>query len=161
MLYSIDPVSTVYAEVRFRSRLEARWAAFFDLCEIDWDYKPFDLRGWTPDFLLTNLAGVNSALVDVCPIDINVEGHYDVLCRHRGAAFRHALDHVVVVCGIAPNYDFAVQTDRLDRPKLTRIGVVLERHRFDDPASWHCVLLRSLVARRNWHQAGSIVRRKA
>jgi hypothetical protein len=36
----------------FRSRLEARWAAFFDLLGWPWEYEPFDLNGYTPDFLL-------------------------------------------------------------------------------------------------------------
>jgi hypothetical protein len=41
---------TVYADVRFRSRLEARWAAFFDLARWRWEYEPIDLVGWSPDF---------------------------------------------------------------------------------------------------------------
>ena len=32
MNYTIKAIPTTYAGVRFRSRLEARWAAFFDLC---------------------------------------------------------------------------------------------------------------------------------
>lgn len=45
-------IPTTYAGARFRSRLEARWAAFFDLCGWRWDYEPFDLDGWIPDFAL-------------------------------------------------------------------------------------------------------------
>lgn len=41
---------TWYGAVRFRSRLEARWAAFFDLQGWRWEYEPLDLLGWTPDF---------------------------------------------------------------------------------------------------------------
>ena len=44
-------IPTTYAGVRFRSRLEARWAAFFDLCRWRWSYETFDLPGWIPDFL--------------------------------------------------------------------------------------------------------------
>jgi hypothetical protein len=43
---------TTYAGTNFRSRLEARWAAFFDLCGWRWEYEPSDERGWIPDFLL-------------------------------------------------------------------------------------------------------------
>lgn len=51
-------IETHYAGCRFRSRLEARWAVFFDTMEIPWQYEP---QGYTlsngqnylPDFLLT------------------------------------------------------------------------------------------------------------
>jgi hypothetical protein len=39
----------------YRSRLEARWAAFFDLLEWQHEYEPFDLAGWIPDFLLRGI----------------------------------------------------------------------------------------------------------
>lgn len=45
-------IPTVYAGVQFRSRLEARWAAFFDLLRWPWDYEPIDLDGYIPDFLI-------------------------------------------------------------------------------------------------------------
>ena len=34
------PIPTWYAGQRFRSRLEARWAVFFDRMQIDWEYEP-------------------------------------------------------------------------------------------------------------------------
>ncbi len=48
----IKPIPTKYNDVQFRSRLEARWAAFFDLLEWEWEYEPCDFDGWIPDFLL-------------------------------------------------------------------------------------------------------------
>jgi hypothetical protein len=45
-------IPTVYAGVQFRSRLEARWAAFFDLLRWPWDYEPIDLAGYIPDFVI-------------------------------------------------------------------------------------------------------------
>ena len=50
MKYSIKAHPTKYAGVQFRSRLEARWAAFFDLAAWKWDYEPIDFEGWSPDF---------------------------------------------------------------------------------------------------------------
>lgn len=35
-----------------RSRLEARWAALFDLIGWRWTYEPFDADGYIPDFLI-------------------------------------------------------------------------------------------------------------
>jgi hypothetical protein len=62
-LYSIP---TIYAGVRFRSRLEARWAAFFDLLKWEWHYEPFDLNGWIPDFVLHGKT--RRTLVEVKPV---------------------------------------------------------------------------------------------
>ncbi len=55
---------TTYRSTRFRSRLEARWAAFFDLVEWSWVYEPFDTEGWIPDFLIR---GPFPFLVEVGP----------------------------------------------------------------------------------------------
>ena len=58
----IKAIETEYKGYRFRSRLEARWAVFFDACGVDWEYEPegFDLGGglhYLPDFLLHGVAG--------------------------------------------------------------------------------------------------------
>lgn len=53
----IEPKPTQYGNTLFRSRLEARWAVFFDFTEnvLNWEYEPCTFRlpnGWdyTPDF---------------------------------------------------------------------------------------------------------------
>lgn len=48
----IKAIPTTYKGYQFRSRLEARWAAMFDLLEWPWLYEPFDLDGYIPDFVL-------------------------------------------------------------------------------------------------------------
>jgi hypothetical protein len=45
-------IPTVYDSMRFRSRLEAKWARFFDLCGWKWSYEPYDFAGWIPDFAI-------------------------------------------------------------------------------------------------------------
>ena len=50
-------IETEYKGYRFRSRLEAIWAVFFDACGVKWEYEPegFDLGDglyYLPDFLL-------------------------------------------------------------------------------------------------------------
>lgn len=50
--YDIEAQPTDYAGVKFRSQLEACWASFFDLNEIEWEYEPIRLPGWIPDFRL-------------------------------------------------------------------------------------------------------------
>lgn len=59
-------IPTRYAGVQFRSRLEARWAAFFDICEWRWDYEPIDLDGYIPDFLV-DTPDTKQLLVEVKP----------------------------------------------------------------------------------------------
>lgn len=57
-VYTIKSHPTSYKGVNFRSRLEATWAAFFDLCGWEWEYEPIDLPGWTPDFILEKKVAV-------------------------------------------------------------------------------------------------------
>jgi len=49
---NIVSIPTKYNKIQMRSRLEAKWAAFFDLCNWKWEYEPFDLKGWIPDFII-------------------------------------------------------------------------------------------------------------
>jgi len=63
--YNIAPKPTYYDGIRFRSRLEATWAAFFDLCRWRWEYEPLDLKGWVPDFVLH---GPEPIAVEVKPV---------------------------------------------------------------------------------------------
>lgn len=58
---------TTYGGVNFRSRLEAKWAAFFDLLGWQWQYEPIDLDGWTPDFSIQGHDG--PIYVEVKPIE--------------------------------------------------------------------------------------------
>jgi len=53
----IKPIPTTYAGIEFRSRLEARWAMYFDLLGVEWIYEMegFDLGNgfyYLPDFYL-------------------------------------------------------------------------------------------------------------
>ena len=57
----IKPILTDYGDYRFRSRLEARWALFFDRVGIAWDYEPegfsLPVNGrYLPDFWLPESA---------------------------------------------------------------------------------------------------------
>lgn len=52
----IKPIETVFKGFKFRSRLEARWAVFFETLGIPWEYEKegYDLNGtwYLPDFFL-------------------------------------------------------------------------------------------------------------
>ena len=55
----LKPIQTKYAGHLFRSRLEARWAVFFDSLKVRWEYEKegFDFDGtwYLPDFYLPHL----------------------------------------------------------------------------------------------------------
>jgi hypothetical protein len=72
----MSSIPTTYNGIRFRSRLEAKWAAYFDQItrydnrdwfKDEWLYEPFDLNGWIPDFLHeTEIFGAE--LIEVKPV---------------------------------------------------------------------------------------------
>jgi len=107
MEYIIKAIPTEYAGVHFRSRTEARWAVFFDLVGLKWDYEPFDLEGWAPDFLLrTNIGPV---LVEVKPVDlttcvdtVNRGGNDNNALAPYNKALSHASKYQVLLLGMAP-----------------------------------------------------------
>lgn len=55
----IEPLQTDYNHIKFRSRTEARWALFFDLCGIKYiyEYEGYELDSgyYLPDFYLPDL----------------------------------------------------------------------------------------------------------
>jgi hypothetical protein len=67
-------IETEYKGIMFRSRLEVRWAKFFDRMGWEWEYEPIDLNGYIPDFILKFKEPL---LVEVKPeMDINQLNQY-------------------------------------------------------------------------------------
>ncbi len=69
---SIKPIETVYRGYRFRSRLEARWAVFFDALGVKWEYEPegyhlSDGSMYLPDFWLPGFHLPSGTYVEVKP----------------------------------------------------------------------------------------------
>ncbi len=87
--YAIAAHETTYNGVRFRSRHEATWAAFFTLGGWAWDYEPIDLVGWSPDFRLSHPEHLpEPTYVEVKPtwpmavergLEIRKAGHFDII----------------------------------------------------------------------------------
>lgn len=66
-------IETRYKGYRFRSRLEARWAVFFDALEIPWEYEPegFEISTgsrYLPDFKLLPQGEVPDIYVEIKPV---------------------------------------------------------------------------------------------
>ena len=60
----IKAIATNYRGIEYRSRLEAKWAAFMGLLGWQHTYEPFDASGYLPDFLIH---GDRPFLVEVKP----------------------------------------------------------------------------------------------
>lgn len=68
----VHAIDTPYKGYLFRSRLEARWAVFFDALKIRWRYEDegFRLRDgrlYLPDFFLPDFDGILGMFVEVKP----------------------------------------------------------------------------------------------
>lgn len=91
----IKAIETHYNGYRFRSRLEARWAVFFDAAEVRYEYEfqGFDLGDvgcYLPDFYLPDLP----LWVEVKPVQPSAEE------LDKAKALCHAtMDEVVMVVG--------------------------------------------------------------
>ncbi len=108
---------TEYKGHLFRSGLEARWAAFFDLLGWPWVYEPFELAGYIPDFVLQFKQPL---LVEVKP-----ELALDALREHAGKIERSGWTGEALIVGA----DWTVfSTDGLCDPEsMPALGLLCDR----------------------------------
>ena len=90
-------ITTVYNGIEYRSRLEARWAAFMQ--NIGWDivYEPFDGDGYIPDFLVQ---GDRPLLVEVKPAVTATEYQSAVPKAEKG--LQKHWSHDILIVGASP-----------------------------------------------------------
>ena len=92
----IKPLETFYKGYRFRSRLEARWAVFFDAAGIRYEYEPqgyklSDGTCYLPDFFLPEF----KAYVEIKPTGIN--GPELQAAQRKCESLFYGLDGVIVL----------------------------------------------------------------
>lgn len=122
MNQSIPAIPTRYAGVNFRSRLEARWAAFFDLLSWRWEYEPIDLAGYIPDFLV-RLPAFGRA---PAPWLIEAKPVHDLGDPEQRAAYAEAINRISQSGWLGPaavvgsTYDYWRFTMRADPNDLRR-----------------------------------------
>jgi hypothetical protein len=106
----------MYRGVRFRSRLEARWAAFLDSLGWHWQYEPIDLHGYIPDFIVR--FDWASLLIEVKP---SVSIHELLEHRHKVEASGWDGEVLLVGSGIrdiegpSPLAGVIAERERMDR----------------------------------------------
>jgi hypothetical protein len=64
VIYTIEAKPTYYNYTLYRSRLEAKWAAFFDFLGWEYEYEPEPFKTWSPDFVIHTI----DAYVEVKPL---------------------------------------------------------------------------------------------
>jgi hypothetical protein len=94
---SATGIPTYYKGTRFRSRLEAKWACFFDLIGWNWEYEPFDLAGYIPDFLILGRAEMT--------VEVKPYGNVSQLIEVAKETPRAERDLLVVGCTPLPEDD--------------------------------------------------------
>lgn len=82
---------------QMRSRLEAKWAHFFDLIGWKWEYEPFDANGYIPDFLIF---GERPFLVEVKPAT-NIDG-FDDASEKAQRSLRDEWSNDILYVGVTP-----------------------------------------------------------
>lgn len=113
----IKAIETEYKGYKFRSRLEARWAIFFDAIGVRWEYEPEgyeteDGTRYLPDFLIHDVCGqVNDKLW----IEVKGETTEQDFVKIRDFVFRKEIEYSVpvyreienplFVVGNIPKYD--------------------------------------------------------
>jgi hypothetical protein len=149
--YTIAAIPTVYKGIKYRSRLEARWAAFFDLLGFEFEYEPFDLGVWSPDFLLKGSGDLGSldVLVEVKPIT--------EFCNETAYKIQKAYDSqenetwFPLLCGTAPSFAFMHPNISGFFERSSSLGWQLHRYsRYDCGSGTHIKTLHWSVANVIW-----------
>lgn len=103
------PIQTLYRGYLFRSRLEARWAVFFDSLKIKWVYEPegFHLANgemYLPDFFLPGFCNSKGVYAEVKPDRV-----IDPKARQLAIDSGHS---VLMTCGVPGPYSYQmIQAD--------------------------------------------------
>jgi len=98
-------IPTTYRYNAMRSRLEARWASFFDLIGWRWTYEPLDAEGYVPDFLIH---GARPFFIEVGPCITQAD--YEAKSAKAEAAAA-SLGRDLLVVGVTPIADISTNWD--------------------------------------------------
>ena len=97
--YTMRSIPTMFNGIQYRSRLEARWAAFFNSMGWPFTYEPMDLCGWAPDFLLRANAK-KPLFVEIKPI-VTWENS---VAEKAERAMPPGVTHDLLICGLGIEY---------------------------------------------------------
>jgi len=125
----IKAIETRYAGCHFRSRLEARWAVFFDAAGIAWEYEPEGFESehgrYLPDFYLPDtgtwveVKGTNEAARDAIEA---LEMFLDFNSALPGMTNSHGSDRGLLLLGPIPRVDASMST------RLPVVHPIIQHH---------------------------------
>lgn len=149
----IKSLPAYYNGIKFRSRLEARWAIFFDELGLSWEYEPegFELENgvrYLPDFLIKDLHGRFTG-----DLYIEVKGNMANCDWNKLENFAYGdrekdeLGNTKIKRPLLVLTDIFHRTSLEDRLYVLRVGVVAGRNRkvctfsfVDGKDNWECIL---------------------
>lgn len=87
----MQPIQTEYNGYKFRSRLEARWAVFFDMLKVRYQYEPEgyvlnDGTKYLPDFYLLDF----NTYIEIKP-ELEIDAHAETKYRNFGLSLEQSL----------------------------------------------------------------------
>lgn len=116
----IKAIETAYKGYRFRSRLEARWAVFFDACGVEWLYESqgYELGNglrYLPDFVLKNVR-FGKEIVDSLYVEIKGRNMLEPVPESEAEKFnefarQYASDNEVDSFGLPVTREFIILGD--------------------------------------------------
>jgi hypothetical protein len=95
-----EGIPTKYKGVQYRSRLEARWAAFFTHMYWSFRYEPFYLPGYLPDFIIKGPKR-DSCLIEVKPA-VTQGDYYEAVPKVQTALRRGNCKYDLIIVGVTP-----------------------------------------------------------
>lgn len=97
----MKPIPTEYDGVLYRSRLEARWAVFFEALGIPAIYEPFVIENnglsWKPDFILMN--GVFGSIEKKLCVEVKPKKPNDAYIEYLKKVHDFKKGDILIVCG--------------------------------------------------------------
>lgn len=114
-------IPTAYRGRMYRSRLEAKWAAFFERLGWEHEYEPVDFGIWSPDFAIKTFGG--PVFIEVKPV---MEPHDETLERMATVPGEHIL---VGMAPFRPEWDGGTGNGAC-------LGWFASKET-EDPADWH------------------------
>lgn len=126
----MGPIRTKYNGIEYRSRVEARYAAFWDWLGWKFIYEPLDGDGYIPDFLID---GEQPLLVEVKAAQTREEYEAEVPKVVAGLERHWAWDFLIV--GYGPLIDF---DDVMSGDGVPIAGLLSDRNGWADvgPGHW-------------------------
>ena len=130
-------IANTYRGRRYRSLLETKWAAFFQQLGIEFEYEPFELNGWIPDFYFPN----SNTLVEIKP--------FKSFCGETAAkilAARGSQSYQLLMCGYRPNLCYRTRRWATEPLALGWLDDGVYVRRPESYCPWHAERFWSLAA---------------